>query len=116
MNSTASLREGLTEYLRTHRKLFSLAGLERAIGCPKQTLHHAVNNTQPLPDKWAIPLQETLHNLLMHEVIVPAKFKATFVFPDNITLQESMESFWNELTREGVVVLPTIKNDAHDPQ
>ena len=101
------MKEALTEYLRTHRKLFSLAGLERAIGCPKQTLHHAINNTQPLPDKWEVPLQETLLKLLMHDAIIPVKFRPDFVFHEGNVTREKMQLFWKEQMSRGVFLLPT---------
>jgi hypothetical protein len=105
------MKEALTEYLRTHRKLFSLAGLEREIGCPKQTLHHAINNTQPLPDKWSLPLRETLYKLLMHDVLIAKAFQPNIIFHEGNVSLEKLKSFWNEQMSRGVIVLPTTGTD-----
>lgn len=59
----------MTDYLKKNKALLNIRELERLIGTPKGTLRHAVVGTQPLPEKWSIPLAVALRQELYAKVL-----------------------------------------------
>jgi hypothetical protein len=50
----------LIEYLKNLQPLLNINELERLVGCPDKTIHKALQNAQPLPQKWASDILKIL--------------------------------------------------------
>lgn len=55
------------DWVKTNREILSIRAIEKAIGCPTDTLQKAVNGSQNLPKKWIEPLQQYLTGLIKPE-------------------------------------------------
>lgn len=55
-------------WLINNKEILSIRAIEKAIGCPTDTLQKAVNGSQNLPKKWIEPLQQYLTGLIKPEV------------------------------------------------
>ena len=87
----SKLNQAMTDYLRKNKNLLNIRHLERLIGTPKGTLRHAVVGTQPLPEKWAIPLAVALRQELYTKVL------------DNIETVAKLESQIEELVNADAI-------------